>query len=264
MFSADRNPFNVDDHHGSPMSHGLSPYGGPGGGGGMGNAYVTPPDRIRQDPLRLLFQQLQHDEHNGGLVDSPENALIYNLLVQQTFHDNPILTHPSAHTPFCSHALCYSLYAKNPSHIPFLLIVSLFSLSYPSVLCRIPHISTVLPPPCGCSGAPYFQPKRHGHTHAHPWRRLSSSLRSTLVSQYSPSHVHPFAWHGHGGRARFRTCIKRRGTTSGRYRTCIAVTWIYILSPLTRHLCRRWLPNVSFDGSANGIDVWFRRRDFKP
>ena len=86
MFSADRNPFNVDDphHHNSPMNNGLSPFAALGPGAGMGNMYVTPPDRIRQDPLRLLFQQLQHDEHNGGLVDSPENALIYNLLVRQT------------------------------------------------------------------------------------------------------------------------------------------------------------------------------------
>ena len=115
MFSADRNPFNVDDHHGShshpSMNNGLSPYalgsgGGPGGGGGV-NPYITPPDRIRQDPLRLLFQQLQHDEHSGGLVDSPENALIYSLMVlsllilslhtlraYSLYHNSPLSYHP--------------------------------------------------------------------------------------------------------------------------------------------------------------------------
>ena len=118
MFSADRNPFNVDDPHSSSSSsssmNGWSPLGAPGTGTTLVNNYVTPPDRIRQDPLRLLFQQLQHDEHSGGLVDSPENALIYNLLVRQytpyQTHLQLVVTliiipHPIITNPIIAHPL---------------------------------------------------------------------------------------------------------------------------------------------------------------
>ena len=47
-----------------------------------GNTFVTPPDRIRLDPLRMLMQQLQSDEQ--GL---PQESDIYNVLFNTATND---------------------------------------------------------------------------------------------------------------------------------------------------------------------------------
>ena len=78
ILNNDHNPFNTD--------HRLRRSGAVSTVAGTGSSFVTPPDRIRHDPLRVLLQQLQNDGNSNNNNNTnnyylPDNEDIHNAIM---------------------------------------------------------------------------------------------------------------------------------------------------------------------------------------